>query len=103
MTTLHPMPIHSTKEFDWDKKTSTFTAEASELRWPIGWPTLGQVYDDACDEGFTLVSAKTGKEVPVAIEKVDEDNDFSGGWSKIAFVPANRADRDKFRVVVFND
>lgn len=51
---LNPSPISSTR---FNFKGHTFIAEASELRNFC----LGQVYDDACDLGFTIISAKTGK------------------------------------------
>lgn len=52
-------PQISTDKFTWDAEKRRFIAEASELRKF----QFGQVYDDACDVGFTLVSAHTGFQV----------------------------------------
>lgn len=102
---LRPLCHHSTSEFHWDPETKTFSADASELRWPNAPLTevLGRCYDDACDIGFTLESTNTGKLVTVAIEKEDANADYSGGWSRLEFVPCERAMRNAFKVVVFND
>lgn len=103
MAVLSPYPKHTTDQFSWDPKTKTFTAESSDLRWPIGYPKLGQVYDDAADEGFTLISSKTDKPCVLAIDHIDPNNDYAGGWWAITFRPATLAQRDLFKVVVFND
>ena len=106
---VHPFPVHNTREFNWNPETKTFSAEASTLRgyhpiaWPIGWPVLGRVYDDAADEGFTLVSAKTGKEMAMVLDNTDESADYAGGWRVLTFVPADRRHRNEFKIVVFND
>lgn len=100
---LYPLPEHSTREFSWHLDTKTFAADASELRWPIGRAPLGRVYDDAADEGFTLVSHVTGQKVAVALDKTETSEDYSGGWSAMTFVPAERAKRSAFKVIIFND
>ena len=51
---LNPCPISSSRFL---YKKGVFSAEMSELRDL----KIGQVYDDACDVGFTIVSEKTGK------------------------------------------
>lgn len=99
---LYPNPEHSTRDFAWNPLTKTFVAEASELRWKPGWPPLHRVYDDACDEGFTLVSHMTGQKMAVALEKIDKSEDYAGGWRQLTFLPAERAKCDTFSVVVFN-
>jgi hypothetical protein len=100
---LKPFPQYNTKQFSWHASSKTLTAEASDLNWPHDWPKLGQVFKDAIDEGFTLVSERTGNELTVVIDEVDRDEDYSGGWRAISFRPAERAKRDLLKVVVFND
>lgn len=51
-----PCPV-STRQFTWLADQRTYVGEISSTYG------LGRVYDDACDEGLTLVSAKTGREV----------------------------------------
>lgn len=65
---LKPTPIHSTA-FTFSK--STFVAEMSDL----GNPLMGRVYDDACDIGFSVISAKTGKHAVFAFESTDRDGE----------------------------
>lgn len=63
---LRPAPI-STRQFSYDRKRYLFTAEISSTAG------LGRVYDDACDEGLTLVSARTGTEMVFVVEFVSRD------------------------------
>lgn len=51
---LNPSPVCSSL---FSFKDNVFVTDASDL----GDFDLGRVYDDACDEGFTIISAKTGK------------------------------------------
>lgn len=47
----------STKQFYWDKTNTIFSAEISDLH---GQNLFNRVFADACDVGFSLLSAKTG-------------------------------------------
>lgn len=58
---LHPTPV-STRQFTLDG--ATFVAEISDFGPGF---KFGQVYDDACDEGITLVSQWTGAEIVFAV------------------------------------
>lgn len=51
-----PYVLLSSKLFHHDARCKSFNVDASSLNRP-----LGRVYRDACDEGFGMVSAKTGK------------------------------------------
>lgn len=63
---------------------------------------LGRVYDDACDVGFTLVSARTGREIVMALE--DEHRDpREGELLYTDFVPARRDERGLVTVRLYND
>lgn len=47
-------PAVSSRAFVYRKETKCFIGELSEVK-------LGQVWNDSCDEGVAVVSAKTGK------------------------------------------
>lgn len=95
---LHPPEI-STKLFSYHAEDKTFSAEISTLEGNGGF-ALGQVYDDACDEGFTLVSQRTGQLVVFARHSEDKDRegDIVGWW----FESVSRGFKG-FKVLVIND
>jgi hypothetical protein len=66
---LTPNPI-SSKSFRF--KGNTFSAEASDFGRNFN---LGRVYDDACDEGFSIVSEKTGKIAVFSLYNHEEDSE----------------------------
>jgi len=94
---LHPSPV-STRFFTWCNDIRTFVAEASSL--PV---KFGRVYADACDEGLTLVSARTGREVVFVIDEIghDEDDDLTH-WDLVV-APGQPGANPDCRVRVFND
>lgn len=61
---------------------------------------LGQVWNDACDEGFTIVSVKTGREI-VMVHNHRNVVDGDILWDD--FIPASKADRALFSVRIYND
>ena len=89
---LNPSPTSSTR---FTFKGHTFIAEASDLR-DIH---LGRVYDDACDEGFTIVSAKTGKGAVFAMHKTFNHGEEFGGWEFKCVTPG----LTHLKAVIFND
>ena len=68
MTILKPAPV-STRQFSWHGQEFEYVGEMSSTNG------FGQVYDDACDEGLTLVSARTGQEVVFVVDHVERDAD----------------------------
>jgi hypothetical protein len=70
-------PRVSSKLFDWSAKDKQFTVEASTL----GKNAIGQVYDDACDEGFTMVSARTGKTATFYLVSRERYQGEVTGWT----------------------
>lgn len=96
----------SSRAFHYNPETKTFTAEISELSRGGTADPFGRVYDDAADEGFVIVSSKTGDEVTFVINGADRDSDGDiAGW---VLVPINRKSgyRDcskDFSVLVIND
>jgi hypothetical protein len=65
MTTLRPTPT-STRQFTWLPETRQFVGEISSTNG------FGQVFDDSCDEGMTLVG-KTGEEVVFCVDRTERD------------------------------
>ena len=78
----------SSRHFDFNCNTSEFVAEISMLQHG-GINVLGQLYNDAYDTGFVMVSEKTGKEVEFTLCEVLRDSDHDVRfWS---FKPTQRA------------
>jgi hypothetical protein len=96
MTILHPSPIPAS-QLTWDAKTGTFTGEISEIGG------FGPVYDDACDEGLTLVSQRESAEIVFVIEHEERDSERDILYWDL--LPANLSLRSQvpFRVRIFND
>lgn len=96
-TPTHPEVVGSvlsTKRFDWDKEHRTFVAELSDLRDL----SLGQIWPDSADQGFTLESAKTGKRLVVGLTHT-EYNDGDILWH--IFKPIDH--EYDFQIQIFND
>lgn len=96
---LKPAPV-STEKFSWFRDSRQFVAEISDFgpHWQFG-----RVWDDAADEGLTLVSQWSGEEIVFVIFAEDTDGDEVIGWH---LKPAVRNDArltGPIEVVVFND
>jgi hypothetical protein len=101
---LRPNPVHSSR-FHYSAIENTFSAEASDLA-PISshnGSLFGRVYDDACDEGLTLVSARTGREIVFVVEHVERDRE--GELLFWELLPADLGVRHStgFKLRVYND
>lgn len=92
----------STKRFTYNAVTNTFTAEASDLGSNF---RLGRVYDDACDMGFTLMSARTGKEVVFYLSHTERDREGELLYDEFRAVPHQHVDAmtECAKVVIVND
>lgn len=91
--------------FDFNRETKEFVAEISMLQHG-GKNPLGQLYDDACDQGFVMVSAKTNKLVDFYLS--DTQRDAEGDVQYWEFKPSIRAvfynkDLEGVTVIVLND
>lgn len=64
----------NTSLFTYNAQTKTFVTEMSELQHRKIDP-LGQLYCDACDQGFVMVSEKTGHEVEFFLYHTDREAD----------------------------
>jgi hypothetical protein len=95
---LNPTPVSSAR-FTWVPETRTFIAEMSDLG------SFDRVYDDACDEGLTLVSAnRPGEQIVFAVTRVERDADGDlMYWDLIPAQPQPAARGCTFGVRVFND
>lgn len=90
---LNPSPISSSK---FSFKNNKFSAEASELN---GF-SLDRVYNDACDEGFTIISEKTGKGAVFALYNHEEDREGDlVAWIFKCVTPG----LTHLKAVIFND
>lgn len=65
---IKDVTAYSTNLFSYNKETNTFMAEASTLC--KGNP-LYQIFNDACDYGFWMESARTGKLMLFLFESTD--------------------------------
>ena len=65
---LRPAPV-STSVVTFDREHNLMVAEMSSTNG------FDRVYNDACDEGLTLVSHITGKEVVYAVVNVKKDTE----------------------------
>jgi hypothetical protein len=90
MAILKPAPV-STRQLAYDATRKLFVGEISSTRG------FGRVYDDACDEGLTLVSHLTGAEVVFAVwdKKRDAEGDVLS-WEL-------RSVDGRYTMTLFND
>ena len=94
---LHPNPVLGSRLL-WLADKHQYVAEMSEIGG------FGRVYDDACDEGFTIVSRYDGKQAVFAVnhEERDSDGDVQW-WDLIPAGPSRFASAYPFTVRIFND
>lgn len=93
---------HSTNLFSYSGKV--LVVEDSTLSGGHNRETFGRVYDDACDEGFVLVSHRTGEQITFVIDHLDMNGDEIAGWRLVPLDKHGRRDLLKdFTVLVIND
>jgi hypothetical protein len=68
MTLLRPRPVNATR-FLWDADTRTYTIDMSMLGG------FGRAFDDACDEGLTLVERHGLREVVCVVDDTVKNRD----------------------------
>jgi hypothetical protein len=96
------LKTYNSKQFRYEACTTTFYAEASDL----GRNPFDRIYSDACDEGFSIESAKTGKVGVFYLShtKIDRDNDIVYWELKPTAETIQRIPRlHGIKVIVFND
>ncbi len=91
----------STKYFTFVKATGNFAGEISELPQDI----FEQIYDDACDVGFYLVSEKTGEKILYSLyyTQRNEENEVESWLFKPCRFDKKHMHLANMKVVVFND
>ncbi len=89
--------IISTRNLQWLKASHSFVGEISEL--PNQRIPLARVFQDSCDEGFTLVSHVTGAELDFFLDNVLKKDGDTLSWT---FRPVQRGVPVE-SVVIFND
>lgn len=72
--------ILSTKQFDFNRETNTFSAEISMLDEGGRKNIWHRAFSDACDEGLKVMSHKTGKEVMYYVHHTDTFEGEIQGW-----------------------
>lgn len=94
MKVLSGIPVHSTKQFSYNKTDKTFVTEASSL----GKTNLfDRLYPDACDVGFWLKSHKTGKQILFfLVDEIKNADDELTGWRFMSF-------HSLYFLIIFND
>jgi len=65
----------SSKDFDYSAENKMFSQEMSMLDKGGKRQVFSQVYDDACDEGFKMISKATGKAVYYVVDSEDRDGE----------------------------
>lgn len=93
---LRPVSV-STRQFTM-MNLHSFVAEISDLGPSF---KFGRVYDDACDEGLTLVSQWSGDEIVFAIDREIKDGEGElMGWE---LKPVPESHRRHLSITIFND
>lgn len=92
MTVLRPHPVNATR-FVWFADTRTYCIDMSQLGG------FGRVYDDACDEGLTLIERHGLREVVCVVEHTDVLNGDVKGWRLEPVRPYNGP---PFNILVIN-
>lgn len=87
----------STRDFSWNKFTKTFSTEISDLGPDFNF---GKIYDDACDQGLTLVSHVTNKEIVFGISEIKDKEGDILCWN---LIPAEKKYRNLYKMTIFND
>jgi len=87
----------STKHFHWLKLPRQFFAEISEL--PNQHIPLKRIFQDSCDEGFTLVSKDTGVGLDFYLDKEVKSEGDIVAWH---FLPAQK-NGPVNKVIILND
>lgn len=99
MALLRP-PAVNTREFTWVEKERLLVTEMSDLN--ARGITFGRVFDDACDEGLSIISQRTGIEVVFAVNHIEKSEGDLVFWDLVPWGASGPLDLG-IRVRVFND
>jgi hypothetical protein len=95
------LPVISTALLSYVQEQRLLVGEMSTLQGN-GLLAFGRVFMDACDEGLTLRSARTGREVPFAVSHVERGEDGLLYWDLTPVTETGRVAYD-CRLRIFND
>jgi len=95
------MPVLSSALFTWSRTDNLLVAEMSTLQGN-GLIGFARVYDDACDQGMTIRSARTGREVPFAVTHTEIRDGDTLYWDLEPVDAAGRVVYD-CKARIFND
>lgn len=87
-------PATNTRQLTWVPKNREYVGEMSSTNG------FGRVYDDACDEGMTLVSSGTGATLVFVVDHTERDVE---GDVKFWLLRPVDPRLDAFTVRIFND
>jgi len=96
----------STSKFHWSPESGLFSQELSSLGVSPNQNVFHQLYNDADDEGITLISTRTGKEANYFVDFVDKDREGElYGWN---LLPTSETLREQpqlknTKVLIIND
>lgn len=95
-------PVFSSRQFSYDKKTKTFSTEASSLGRGVSF--LKQLWNDSADTGFGIKSEKTGEVALFTLQQEhrDREGDLTH-WTFTVYNPKRDSKLSGLKVVVFND
>lgn len=91
------LPVHSSKIFSYSNQN--FVAESSDLG-PRG---MSQVWDDACDLGFSIRSERTNVVKTFVIDRTHTDNEGDVTHWTLREINGNRIIPDGLSVTLFNN
>lgn len=89
--------MFNTDQFSYkDRKFSAFASDFDKFAFS---QMFTQVFDDACDQGFEITSARTGKKVKMTLSETHRDRE--GDLTHWEFIPYRNDSFDS--LIVFND
>ena len=99
MTVLHPVAVPANL-FTWQGNHGT--AEHSTLFGPLReGRSFGRVYDDACDEGLTVIG--TREEIVFAVNGTNSNEGEILGWELCSISRKTGRPDGRFSLLVIND
>ena len=98
------MQTFSSDSFFYNPDTQTMSADISDLSNGRSNLVFGQVFSDACDEGFSVVSSKTGKTIRFTVTNIDMHDGDLRFWE---LTPVRRdmrsvSNRHDLKIILFN-
>ena len=67
--------------FFWSSESRLFSQDVSSLTRGPSENVFHRLYEDACDQGITLISDKTANEATYFVDSIDEVDGEIQGWN----------------------